>query len=83
MAEKIIERFDEQIKKEYKAAKGDKDRCPSYWQKLIFIKSKSFSIADWREVRGGDYWIIRDSKTEIDRDKFILSRIKEYLNTTK
>jgi len=75
---KVLATFDKQIKREYPEAGGDKNKCISYWQKLLFIESNKLSIDDWRNIRVGDYWEIRDSKSGIDRYKFILNRIENY-----
>jgi hypothetical protein len=74
-----IKQFDWQIKKEYKKAKGDKEKCPSYWKKLIFVASLDLSVSDWSCIRSGDYWEIADKMTDIERDEFTFSRIKYYL----
>ena len=34
------------------------------------------SIQDWREIRVGNYWEIRDSLKSDERDSFIWSRIE-------
>jgi hypothetical protein len=75
----IIEEFDEQIKSEYKFAVGDKEKCPSYWHKLLFIKTLYLDTNDWRKIRVGDYWEIIDSLQGIERSKFIYKRVSDYL----
>jgi hypothetical protein len=48
--------------------------------------SKELTIDDWRQIRSGDYYQIRDSffnkltNNEIEQMYFILNRIKKYLN---
>jgi len=75
----IIKQLDRQIKKEYKSAGGNKENCPSYWHKLLFLKTLDLNINDWRKIRSGDYWLIRDSKKGIERSKFIYERVCSYL----
>ena len=79
---KLIKVFDKQIKKEYKAAKGNKYNCRSWWAKMLFIEFNKLHVDDWRIIRSGDYWETRDRKIGIERDKYILSKIKEYKNKT-
>lgn len=75
----IIKQFDKQIKSEYKTAGGDKEKCPSYWHKLLFIKTLHLDINDWRKIRVGDYWARRDSLQGIEQSKFIYNRVIDYL----
>jgi len=77
--DELVKQFDNQIKKEYKTARGNKHNCPSYWHKLIFLKSINLSINDWREIRTGDYYLVRDSLSGIEQSKFIHGRIIDYL----
>ena len=77
--DKIILQFDKQIQEEYKLNNGVKERCPSYWYKLIFLETINLDINDWRKIRSGDYWKIHDSVEGIQRSKFILRRIRKYL----
>jgi hypothetical protein len=58
--DKIIKKFDKQIKAEYKSADGDKYRCLSYWSKNIFLESINFDLRDWKLIRTKDYWQKRD-----------------------
>lgn len=74
----IIKQFDKQIKKEYEAA-GDKEECPSYWHKLLFLKTMNLDLNDWRKIRVSDYWSIRDSLEGIEQSKFIYKRVADYL----
>ena len=75
--ERVISDFDKHIGWQKKSHDSLED-CPSYWRKKIFFHSFDFKIDDWREVRAGDYYEIRDALTGIDRDKFILKRIIQY-----
>lgn len=73
----ILKKFDRQIWWQMKAYK-QKEKCPSYWRKMIFIESHDLGIDDWREIRSGNYYDARDSLFDVNRDKFILKRILEY-----
>ena len=77
----IIKKFDEQIKKEYRNANGDKKKCPSYWGKLIFLETMNFNINDWNKIRVGEYFKTRDSLYGIDRSKFIYEKVMNYKKT--
>jgi len=79
LADKVIIKFDEQIKKEYKSAGGDKEKCQSYWHKLLFLKTMNLDLNDWRKIRAGDYWSKRDSLRGIEQSRFIYNRILDYL----
>lgn len=76
---KILEVFDRQIKAEYKFAEGDKEKCPSYWAKAIFLKTLHFTINDWKKVREGDYYNVIKPKRGIERSKFVYSRVCSYI----
>lgn len=79
--DKTIKDFDKQIKREYKLQNGVKENCQSYIKKLIYCFSLNLTIDDWRIIRSGDYWDVRDSLTGIKKDKFTLKRIVKYLET--
>lgn len=36
------------------------------------------SLQDWREIRAGDYWEIRDSLSGLQRENFIHGRIERW-----
>jgi hypothetical protein len=74
----IIERFDYQIRKEIKYC-VIKESCKSYWEKKLFIETLNLTIDDWKEIRVGDYFEIKDSLSGIDQNKFILSRVMKYV----
>ena len=80
--DKVLKIFDRQIKQEYKKADGKKENCPSYWNKLLFLKTFDLEFCDWVEIRTDKYWTIRDSLCEIEQTKFILEKV-EYYNTLK
>ena len=77
--DKAIAQFDEQIKKEYRSAGGDKKKCPSYWHKLLFLTTMDLDLNDWRKIRVGDYWARRDLLEGIDQSEFIYNRVIDYL----
>jgi len=74
-----LKQFDKQIKQEWKLANGKKENCPSYWNKLLFIKTVNLNMNDWNVIRSGDYWEKRDLFHGIEQTKFILNRVKSYL----
>ena len=46
--DKLVKRFDKQIKDEYLLNDGNKFLCPSYWSKLLFLKTMDLDINDIR-----------------------------------
>jgi len=56
-----------------------KENCKSYWEKKLFIETLNLTIDDWKEIRVGDYFKIKDSLSGIDQNKFILSRVMKYV----
>ena len=78
--DRILEGFDKQIKREWREAKGIKEDCRTWWSKMLFIEFNKLHVDDWRIIRSGDYWETRDRKIGLDRDKYILSKIKAYQN---
>ena len=80
--DRIIKQYDKQIKKEYKAAGGDRNKCISYWRKLCFLKTLDLNTNDWRKIRSGDYWLVRDSLDNIEGIKFTIKRVVDYLKDT-
>lgn len=70
--------FDIQLKRESKFTK--EDECVSYWNKLLFMETINLTPFDWKQIRVGDYWEIRNSLFGVKQAKFILSRIKKYKN---
>jgi hypothetical protein len=75
----IVKQFDKQIKKEYKNAGGDKERCPSYWHKLLFLKTMNLDLTDWMKIRTGDYWEKRDLLQGVEQIKFVYKKVTDYL----
>ena len=59
--DKIIKKFDKQIRNEYKYSKGKKYKCISYWSKNILLESINFTLNDWKQVRTREYWEKRDN----------------------
>lgn len=47
----------------------------------LFKHHLSLGLDDWRKIRSGDYYDIVDKKTGIERSKFILQKIEEYLDS--
>jgi hypothetical protein len=78
IADKVIKEFDKQIRIEYKAAKGNKDLCPSYWYKLLFLDTKDLDIFEWREIRTEEYWENKKNLNEIDGIKYTLKCVINY-----
>ncbi len=79
----LIEQFDKQIKIEYKQAKGKKEECQSYWNKLLFLQAIDLDFNDWRIIASEDYWKIRDSLNGIEQSKFIYNTVANYLKKKK
>ena len=77
--DKVILQLDKKIKAEYKYYKKS-EKCPSYLRKQLFLKTEKLSLNDWRIIRGGDYWEIRDSLQGFEQTKFIYNRVSKYLN---
>lgn len=75
----IVKQFDKQIKKEYKNVGGDKERCPSYWHKLLFLKTMNLDLTDWMKIRTGDYWEKRDLLQGVEQSKFVYKKVTDYL----
>jgi hypothetical protein len=71
--DRILYQFDRQCER-YTADK---------FKRELFILTLNFTVKDWREVRKGDYWEKRDALQGVARDRFKLSRVREYLNTNK
>ena len=44
----------------------------------LFLISKNLTIEDWRRIRSGDYYNIRDELKGNEQMEFILDRIKFY-----
>ena len=78
--DRILEGFDKQIKREWRAEDGDKYRCVSWWHKILFIEVNNLSVDDWMLIRKGDYYNQRDKKQGIERYRFVFQSIKEYKN---
>ena len=70
--ERALKQFDKQIKSESYFLYSAPDKSISYWEKKIFIASLNLTIKDWKEIRKGDYWEVRD-KLSID-----INRLKDY-----
>ena len=77
--DKVIKQFDAQIKTEYKLTGGKKEHCPSYWHKLLFLKTLDLNTNDWNNIRSDDYWVNYDSLEGIQKTRFIYKRVSDYL----
>tara|TARA_R110000803_G_scaffold42724_1_gene91489 strand:+ start:1287 stop:1568 length:282 start_codon:yes stop_codon:yes gene_type:complete len=79
----IVLRFNKQIERESTNIHGDKIKetkeCYSYWSKQLFLHTRHLSILDWRTIRSNNYYNQIDSIIGIERDKFILRRVIDYL----
>lgn len=80
MKQKVIEVFDKQIYFELKTNKNKPENCISYWSKKLFIAELSLTLDDWREIRKDDYYEEISLKSGIEKQKYRLYKIKEYLN---
>jgi len=79
--DELIIKFDRQINQERKSLNLNKEECPSYWHKLVFLKTLNLDLDDWRNIRKNDYYIVRDSLKGIEKTKFILYRVSDYLRS--
>ena len=53
--EHVIKKFDKQIKLELTFNNNDKYKCPSYWNKLLFLETEDFNIYDWKIIQTDNY----------------------------
>ena len=75
----LVHKFDEQIKNEYKRCGGQKELCPSYWNKLIFLEYINLDHLDWREIRSGKYWETKQNmKHPIQALQYTYDQIVKY-----
>ena len=50
-------------------------------EKKLFIYAQRLKLADWRIIRGGDFWEqYNQLTTDFDRKKFTLDNVEKYLN---
>ncbi len=83
MVDRKIRTFDKAIEKYIAEVDNDIKKCPAFWRKQIFLATLDFEMLDWRVIQTNDYWKIRDSLHGIDRSKFILDSVKEYIKQNK
>ena len=69
--DKVINSFDSQIKK-------DNDLL-SKIDKQLFKLSVNLTVHDWKLIRGKDYFIYTKKMELIDKRRYLLELVKEYL----
>lgn len=74
---KIKSTFDYQI---YKAERIGKSYFiqEAILDKSIWELSKDLTIEDWRKIRTGDYWQIRDNLKGIEQKQFLKNCLNKY-----
>lgn len=77
--EKIIETFDYQIKRDIKNGLKKEDSL-SYWNKLLFLKTKDYTIREWKEIRDEDYYKQKTKWNGVDSVIYTLTKIKQHEN---
>lgn len=75
---KILNSLNYQI---YKAERTNKSYLiqNAVLDKIMWEISKDLTIEDWRIIRGGEYWKIRDKLTGIEQKQFIRNCIQSYI----
>lgn len=70
--------LDEEIKKD--ALKGiPYSESYYYWSKMHMLESKDLSYQDWKEIRTGDYWEIKDTLLKkMEKKRFTVMRIRQW-----
>jgi hypothetical protein len=68
---------------DFKNDKNNLKRCESYLAKEIFLKSINFNINDWREIRKGDFYNELFLEKGLNKKKYILDKIENYLKENK
>jgi|TARA_R110000823_G_scaffold188054_6_gene320208 hypothetical protein len=85
--EDVNKRFYSQLLYEYKSIsyiskKGlylwTLKRCPTYWKMCKFSEGYNLTINDWNNIRDKEYWKQRLLLKGMQRDEYILKRIREY-----
>ena len=56
----IIKKFDKQIIIELSYNDNKKEKCPSYWGKLLFLETKKFNRYNWKIIQTDDYLSKKD-----------------------
>jgi hypothetical protein len=67
----------------WKKDKKNLELCESYISKQIFLKSLNFNIQDWRQIRNGDYYNEWNLEKGINKKKYTLNKIEEYIKQLK
>jgi hypothetical protein len=62
----------------------EKEKKRLYWENInvnreLIKLCKDLTIEDWRIIRGGNYWQIRDKLTDIEQKQFIRNCIQSYI----
>ena len=82
--DKKIRIFNKAIEKYFEAeVDGDILECPAYWHKELFLATLNLDALDWQVIQTDDYWQRRDNLQGMNRNKFILNRVKEYIKQNK
>jgi len=63
----------------WKEDKKNLELCESYFSKEIFLKSFNFTIQDWCEVRYGDYYNELKLEEGLNKKKYTLDKINQYI----
>jgi len=75
--DRVLETFDSQIKREYAINDRVKERCISYWNKILFLKSLELTPDDWRFIRNDEYWEEKKKLTGIQSVRYTIDKINE------
>jgi hypothetical protein len=83
---RVNAQFDRQIKKELQELQEQGvsimpgTRTRSWYEKRLFNLTKDFRISDWKKIRDKAYWQEWTRKeTDLDRLKFTLQQVQQYL----
>jgi len=79
----ILKQFDKQIKVELDYNK-DLKKCPSYWNKRLFVETRNFNAYDWKIIKTDSYLSKKDYYQRIinNSDDFFKKQ-KELINQLK
>ena len=75
--DRVLKIFDSQIKREYAINDGVKEKCISYWNKILFLKSLELTPDDWRLIRNSEYWEEKKKTTGIQSVMHTINKINE------
>ncbi len=76
--ETIDEIFKKQIRREARFIDTAGD-SPSFVSYMAYKITEGLDIDDWRVIRSGDYYDVCDKLKGINRDKFVINRVNNYL----